>query len=309
MSTRKSSLPDWIKQVVATVLLVAGLVGWLAVYYVPAKIDSETKQLSSAVSALQESATNLKGEITNLRSRVEGIAASISGLSGRVSKVEGELEILTQRYDKLTRLQIDKLSAQISAAEQTHAKLQPEVIARLGQDLIELVSSKEKDISQLAWRAANELANYRSILNVSEAPSTEGANQNPPPGSGMAIEWNAAKLPDVKEGMLGVFFIPGVPRVPGSQSALFIRMGDEFKNVSAPALFIVEGTGFNIQLDGFHVRNVIVRNAKVTYKGGPLILENVYFVNCTFDVQQSNPGLRFASTLLTAAAMSFKQSG
>lgn len=234
--------------------------------------------------------------------------ASINVLTDRISKVEGKLEILTQQQSKLTRLQIDKLSAQIRTARQINAKLQPEVVARLGQDLLELVGSKEKNISELAWRTANELADYRSILNMSEAPSMKGANRNPSPGGGMVVEWNAAKLPDSKEGMLGVFFIPGVPRVPGSQSALFIQIGNEYRNVSAPAFFIVDGTGFNIQLDGFHVRNAIVRNAKITYKGGPLVLENVYFVNCTFDVQQSDPGLKFASTLLTTAAMNFKQS-
>jgi len=40
--------------------------------------------------------------------------------------------------------------------------------------------------------------------------------------------------------------------------------------------------------DGFQLRNVIFDGVGIEYKGGPIRLENVYFVNCTFDVQQTS---------------------
>jgi hypothetical protein len=43
------------------------------------------------------------------------------------------------------------------------------------------------------------------------------------------------------------------------------------------------GHGFDI--DGAILQNVVIRNARIVYRGGPLTLQNVHFVNCTFDVQ------------------------
>jgi hypothetical protein len=94
--------------------------------------------------------------------------------------------------------------------------------------------------------------------------------------------------------------------VPGSESALFIEIGKETEVVKAPKQMLVEGKGFNIILDGFHLRNVIVRNAKITYGGGSLILENVYFVNCTFEPQNSPTGIRFAENILKGVPVNFQ---
>jgi hypothetical protein len=37
-------------------------------------------------------------------------------------------------------------------------------------------------------------------------------------------------------------------------------------------------------LDGIEFRNVIFRNVRIAYHGGSLILKNVYFIDCTFDM-------------------------
>ncbi len=55
------------------------------------------------------------------------------------------------------------------------------------------------------------------------------------------------------------------------------------KNLSKPngpaVLFLDGGT---VVLDGMYFKRVIIRNAKVVYRGGPVHMEDVYFVNCTF---------------------------
>ena len=38
----------------------------------------------------------------------------------------------------------------------------------------------------------------------------------------------------------------------------------------------------SVSIDGMRMKNVILANVEVYYDGGPLVLDNVYFVNCTF---------------------------
>jgi uncharacterized protein YjbI with pentapeptide repeats len=65
----------------------------------------------------------------------------------------------------------------------------------------------------------------------------------------------------------------------------------------------------HVILDGMHLKNIIVKNAKIYYSGGPILLENVYFVNCTFEgVTQQLSGQDFAKALFNAASMTFRES-
>jgi hypothetical protein len=47
-----------------------------------------------------------------------------------------------------------------------------------------------------------------------------------------------------------------------------------------PAFLVAKG--LTARLDGFHLKNVIFEDMRLSYDGGPLILENVCFYNCMF---------------------------
>jgi hypothetical protein len=51
-------------------------------------------------------------------------------------------------------------------------------------------------------------------------------------------------------------------------------------------------------LDNGYWRNFTFENMKITYKGGPMALENVTFINCTFDMPQVQQSDKFSSALL-----------
>jgi len=56
-----------------------------------------------------------------------------------------------------------------------------------------------------------------------------------------------------------------------------------------------------ISLDGAYMKNVIIRNATVSYGGSlPVRLENVAFVNCKFVLTQSNPTIQFGQAIMRA---------
>jgi hypothetical protein len=45
-------------------------------------------------------------------------------------------------------------------------------------------------------------------------------------------------------------------------------------------------------LDGITWKNIVFVNSRIRYEGGPLALENVTFVNCTFQTTQNNEGIK-----------------
>jgi hypothetical protein len=69
-----------------------------------------------------------------------------------------------------------------------------------------------------------------------------------------------------------------------SQRGPFHYLKDSF--ISGPNA-IAMGTEKGFVLDGFYLDNVAFENAHIIYHGGPVILQNVRFVNCTFDVRRS----------------------
>ncbi len=73
-----------------------------------------------------------------------------------------------------------------------------------------------------------------------------------------------------------------------------------------PEFFLAEG--ISLPLDGLRLRNVIFLNSKMIYAGGPAEMENVYFVNCTFDVRRSPKGRELFAALFASAATTFKTS-
>jgi hypothetical protein len=59
-------------------------------------------------------------------------------------------------------------------------------------------------------------------------------------------------------------------------------------------------------VDTLYLKHVIFQNSHIIYRGGPVILEDVYFVNCTFEVVQQSAGQSFAKAILdTSESTSF----
>jgi hypothetical protein len=55
--------------------------------------------------------------------------------------------------------------------------------------------------------------------------------------------------------------------------------------------------GYDLVIDGLDARNVVFSNCRITYSGSQVSLDNVYFSNCTFDIDRQ--GKDFARAVLS----------
>jgi hypothetical protein len=68
-------------------------------------------------------------------------------------------------------------------------------------------------------------------------------------------------------------------------------------------VILMEGGG--LVLDNTLLKNVVIRNATIFYSGGPVSLQNVIFVNCTFVLPNEAHPRDFATLVLNQGAITF----
>jgi hypothetical protein len=92
--------------------------------------------------------------------------------------------------------------------------------------------------------------------------------------------------------------------VPVWQAAMFTPIGTGDLTVGKGyRSFELDAIGMLLPLDGYHLRNLIVRGALITYEGGPLVPENICFVDCAFKIRSDGHAQNLAAKILADASV------
>jgi hypothetical protein len=161
-----------------------------------------------------------------------------------------------------------------------------------------------------AWNTALSFLTYRSVLNVSLAPSP--VDLQPVPAD-CTVSGKSFLLTPPSE---------TIDEMNKSQRiALFgSTASDEdaarMEEIAHPAkkgcgikfiLYEMLRPDNELLIDGLRLKNVIIRNTRVAYRGGPIQLENVYFVNCTFDFAPAPQSQGLATAILSSPETTFRR--
>jgi hypothetical protein len=210
-------------------------------------------------------------------------------------------------------------------ARTTGLKIQDHVVRDTGIKFIETAGNNNPD----AWGAAMQFLAYRSFLNENAAPllkrtydcsagyrstllldfavlsASDLRNYKPTPARPeVTVECvrgkNLSPERTARLELLGVIYnFPGIPKEqqlppPGPNTEI------AFYRVSV-------GWGVALNLSNMYMKNVIIENTTVEYDGeGPLILDNVWFVNCQFVLPQNDNARQFSNAILASAPVSFR---
>jgi hypothetical protein len=189
---------------------------------------------------------------------------------------------------------LPELKSLATVAKKEHLTVKPEAVEKVGN---KLVAAGTPD----AWNIALDFVNYKSFLNTSLALSISNlAGQKKGP---------TLYFPTVPPGMKGPQFSV-VGAVPTEKAAQFIEIGKPDPNTSLPVgdEWIIVENG-SVALDNTKLRKVVFRNIDVFYDGGPLIMKDVYFMNCVFHISHQPNGRSLAvATLNPSPATTFSAS-
>ena len=219
-------------------------------------------------------------------------------ISNDLSEIKGKLEILDPLIRDLTekrmreaqslnhkdlQAHVTELTKLAKFAKAQQLLLKPEAIEAVGDKLIDEGTSS-------AWGAALTFVNYKSFLNVS-----------------LTLQWHNV----IGNGNLNTLYVTHSPQgmrapkfsvlgaVEADRAAKFLTIGQTDPNATSRFgndWIIADGGG--LVLDNVHLKKVVLRNVYIEYNGGPLEMEEVYFLNCTFSIKQHPNGQSFAIALL-----------
>jgi hypothetical protein len=193
----------------------------------------------------------------------------ISNLDKHIGRVETAVRIVGAKQGGDTKTIIDEaLTVAKNASDEGRAESAKTVLDIANRLLAEEKASKQPaaqeffdstikkyqklqkypGLADSAWEGSTRLVEYRSAIS------------SVPPGATVRIGELSRRGP-------------------------FSYLKDSF--ISGPNA-IAMGTEKGFVLDGFELENVIFENATIIYHGGPVILQNVRFVNCSFEVRKSS---------------------
>jgi hypothetical protein len=223
---------------------------------------------STAEASFQATTTFRLGEID------KSMAALSQKLSGTQLSVLANAPIITEQTVK-------QAIEVVATAQQAGEKLDTRLISSAGQKFVE-ASEREPE----AWKAALVFANYKSFANPTPAFI-------PPAGGTLYARYRVAAVPGQAPPTLRV-----VGQVAKESAAEFAPIGVDRNAQLAEGNQYIFAEGGSVVLDNMQLRNVVLKNVRITYGGGPLRLTDVYFINCTFEMEQDRNTQGFAIAAL-----------
>jgi hypothetical protein len=274
---RQAELREYIKAhkgtiipLVALILIIPGwfVSGWFK-YYLDHKDDAFNSAIDSRIAA-----------------KVLPLNTKLQEFDVKLARIEVKLDdLLIQRFaTQPTNSQSAIQAAQVlKNARSSGEKLDAELIVDAGKQFI-----NAKEVLH-AWDAALAFIDYKSFLNSFAPTVTTLQGQPRTVTTHYGIQYVGEHSPKVST--IGI--------APIEQAARFNLIGRNFNanQVEGNEFIIVEG-GEPI-LDNMELKNVVFTSGQIVYRGGPLVMDNVVFVNCTFQIVQEANGQKVSTAILT----------
>jgi hypothetical protein len=209
---------------------------------------------------------DLREQLAPISGQLKDLSEKLLALDGRIAKLEGRFDQLTEDQKRSERLQLNRLSDQITTAQRSGRKIDPQTVSALGQDLLKIAESPTNSNRELAWKVVNAtMGYYTSVVTVDLSRFWRLSNTD-----------QAHACIDVSK----------------ANAWSFEHVVLDHCTQTLDSLIGLEPVGRHI-----HFRDLAFKDAHLIYNGGPLEMDNVYFVNCTFEFHPNRPTEQFAETL------------
>lgn len=249
-------------------------------------------------------------QLTELRSHTEDRLSSIdrelgalgAGIGQLIASNEGSKPDFSARYLDMLRENSKRatdnadpiLAMEIAAAVTKKARelkmhSDEDRIAAAGREFLRLVAADRPPISVNdrlslpAMETVGELMGYRSFL----LPNPLGQTQDGTLAHSAMLtlpKLHAFKPLDSESKISG--FMRSLVAAAGHGGARIGLLDRAESMLSAEAFGALLVDGYDLKIDGLDARDVVFINSKITYSGGKLVLDNIYFTNCTFQLNE-----------------------
>jgi hypothetical protein len=268
---RNGNTAQWCAVIVALVGVFGSMTLTLWFHHTEHEAKSSDEHTNSQIDAKLQPAIKQIGD--DIDKKLSPITNDLSTLKLDMAGLKARMEQLNTDLNRSTKLQLDKLSEQITMARKSGKVGDVSKLREIGYDLFSLSAANEGNNSAHAAQVANELLGYYSF----------------------SVQTDAFVKAIEKYGF--VFHA-------ANREQECIKGGPA---LGPPHALIRDAIWENctIRLDNALEHSVafegnLFRNVTVVYAGGHVILNNVAFVNCTFELAINEPSRKLGETLLAS---------
>jgi hypothetical protein len=194
----------------------------------------------------------------------------------------------------------DAAKALLAEARQKSATPIPTSIVReTGTSFVDAAASLDQNV----WDTALAFVSYRTQLNANLAQAaTADEIATTPVDPNLTTNYRFVSIPGYPLPRLSVG-----GDVPIDRAALIDKIGEPPLNVGqtrGKQVILVQGG--TIGLDTMRMKHVVLRDCSVFYSGGPVQLEDVVFVRCTFVLVNTANARNFSLAVLSESPTKFR---
>lgn len=219
----------------------------------------------------------------------KNVTPLLSDLDRKVTETQTTLKTLQPFIEDLVRREMDGAAASpsaelrkrlprirdvVSVARVEGIAVDQRVVVRLATTLFEVASTSKSDGSKLAWNVANQVLGYYSSLIKIEK-------------SGYVM-----RAQDKNDECMSAGGATGI----SMRDATFEHCTQHLDSLFGPTA----------KERGLFFQGNVFRDVRVIYSGGPLDLNEVYFVNCTFEMEPGPRSKTLGETLLASAPVTLQ---
>jgi hypothetical protein len=281
--------------------------------------DYDMAQQDERIKGLETQFGNIRERLGKVEGRLEGSTKSTNPLFGIILGLMGTALLgylawtgaqivdhgkkLVAIYDALGPQIITQASQEpsnpkniveakqvVDKALKKRQKIDSTLIAEAGRKFIEASTTTPK-----AWDTALAFVDYQSFVRSfnpkipSDFTPTTGYTEWAYTTSGITT-WDLSKHT--------TGYLSGI--VPHKDAAVLEELDKPLNLNDKPGSLYAEWDNIIIKLDGKRIKNIVFKDSKIIYEGGRVQMDNVYFVNCTFEMPSKPNSENLALTLVAS---------
>jgi len=251
---------------------------------------------------------DLRNDVTiETQTQLKDTQKQINDMAGDISAINGQLKVLEPLIQDMIAKQMrsaatlspDQLKDVAQLARERRVKIAPADVANAGNKVLQEAKTNPK-----AWDATLAVLDYRSLLNADFTPTISDPRIS-------SLEYVAKTQIIAPKGETNQQVYESQQITLGgtadAEHSARMELLSESRH-SSSALFMVfemDRKDNELLLDGLYLKNVIIKDVTVAYRGGPVKLDNVYFVNCKFDFKSAPETRELAGKILSSPAITF----
>lgn len=210
---------------------------------------------------------------------------TLNGINSHLKQIDNALSLIQIQQaasDPADKNGASEAKKVIDAARLDSVQLPPDLILQAGAKFV-----RGSYQNPPAWDAAIAFVNYRShsIAQAQTFPTPEGA-----------LETAASSLAAPPTEHLPSISAKG--EAPEEAAARIFRIGEVPNQAVKTGAAYDFAQGGGIVLDKMGLKNVVLIGVHIVYQGGPVHLDHVFFVNCTFEMPRVDNTRNLALALL-----------